>query len=160
MLDASSTTRVVTVALPVTHEYLVHAGDAVSVVLPDGKTTTAGRVRDISTVATAPSSAGSAGASSTPTVTMTITLDKPNETGNLDQAPVEVNVTDQAARGVLAVPINALLALAEGGDAVEVVSADGTRRLVAVQTGLFSDTMVQVGGPGIAEGMLVEVPSS
>jgi hypothetical protein len=61
--------------------------------------------------------------------------------------------------GVLAVPINALLALSEGGDAVEVVTA-GTRHLVPVQTGLFSDTMVEVSGSGIAEGTLVEVPSS
>ena len=160
VLDATTTSRVVTVALPVTDEYLVHARDTVSVVLPDGKTTTSGHIRDISTVATAPSSSGAGGGNSTPTVSVTITLDKPDETGNLDQAPVEVNITDQAVRGVLAVPINALLALAEGGDAVEVVAPDGTRSLVAVQTGLFSNTLVQVSGPGIAEGMLVEVPSS
>jgi multidrug efflux pump subunit AcrA (membrane-fusion protein) len=147
------------VALPVTNEYLIHTGDTVSVVLPDGKTTTAGHIRDISTVATAPASGG-AGGNSTPTVNVTITLDRPSETGNLDQAPVEVNITDKTVRAVLAVPINALLALAEGGDAVEVVSPDGTRQLVAVQTGLFSDTMVQVSGAGLAEGMLVEVPSS
>jgi hypothetical protein len=61
--------------------------------------------------------------------------------------------------GVLAVPINALLTLAEGGDAVEVVEG-GSRRLVGVQTGLFSSTMVEISGPGIAEGTLVEVPSS
>jgi hypothetical protein len=158
VLDATSTTRVVTVALPVTDEYLVHAGDAVSVVLPDGKTTTSGHVRTISGVATAPS--GGQGGSSTPTVSVTVVLDRPGETGNLDQAPVEVNITDQAVHGVLAVPINALLALSEGGDAVEVVAPDGSRRLVAVQTGLFSDTMVQVSGPDIVAGMRVEVPSS
>jgi multidrug efflux pump subunit AcrA (membrane-fusion protein) len=160
VLDATSTTRVVTVALAVSKEYLVHAGDAVSVLLPDGKTTTTGHIRDVSTVATTPASgSGGSGGSKDPTVNVTITLDHPNETGNLDQAPVNVNITDQAVHGVLAVPINALLALAEGGDSVEVTSG-GARRLVAVQTGLFSDTMVEISGPGIAEGMLVEVPSS
>jgi multidrug efflux pump subunit AcrA (membrane-fusion protein) len=159
VLDASSTTRVVTVALEVTQEYLVHAGDAVSVVLPDGTTTTPGHVRDISTVATTPSGSGN-GSSSTPTVTVTIVLDNPASSGKLDQAPVNVNITDQSVHGVLAVPINALLALAEGGDAVDVVNPDGSRRLVAVQTGLFSNTMVQISGSGITEGMLVEVPSS
>jgi multidrug efflux pump subunit AcrA (membrane-fusion protein) len=158
VLDATSTTRIVTVALQVTQEYLVHAGDAVGVVLPDGKTTTTGRVRSISTVATAPS--GSGNANSTPTVTVTITLDNPAASGNLDQAPVNVNITDQSVNNVLAVPINALLTLAEGGDAVEVVNPDGSRRLVAVQTGLFSNSMVEISGPGISEGMLVEVPSS
>jgi multidrug efflux pump subunit AcrA (membrane-fusion protein) len=132
----------------------------VSVLLPDGKTTTTGHIRDVSTVATTPASgSGGSGGSKDPTVNVTITLDHPNETGNLDQAPVNVNITDQAVHGVLAVPINALLALAEGGDSVEVTSG-GARRLVAVQTGLFSDTMVEISGPGIAEGMLVEVPSS
>jgi hypothetical protein len=157
LMDATSTTRVVTVALAVTKEYLVHQGDAVSVLLPDGKTTTQGHVRDISTVATTPS--GGNGNSSTPTVNVVVTLDHPNETGALDQAPVNVNVTDQSVRGVLAVPINALLALAEGGDAVEVVSPAG-HHLVPVQVGLFSDTMVQISGAGITEGAQVEVPSS
>ncbi len=164
ILDATSVARVVTVALTVDKEYLVHAGDVVSVLLPDGKTTTAGHVRDISTVATTPSGGNGGGSGSqTPTVSVTITLDHPGETGNLDQAPVQVNITDQAVHGVLAVPINALVALAEGGDAVEVVSGSGaaaSSHLVAVQTGLFSDSMVQIEGAGITAGTLVEVPAS
>jgi multidrug efflux pump subunit AcrA (membrane-fusion protein) len=159
VLDATSTTRIVTVALTVDKEYLVHAGDSVSVQLPDGKTTAQGHVKSVSTVATAPPSSGGPGGNTTPTVNVTVTLDHPEETGNLDQAPVEVNITDRSVQGVLAVPINALLALAEGGDAVEVVSG-GSRHLVAVQTGLFSDTMVEISGEGITEGTLVEVPSS
>jgi hypothetical protein len=157
VLDATSTVRIVTVPLTVDKESLVHAGDAVSILLPDGKTTTRGHVRDISSVATAP--AGGGGGGGTPTVTVTVTLDDPGGTGNLDQAPVEVTITDQAVHGVLAVPINALLALAEGGDAVAVVT-QGARHLVAVQTGLFSDTLVEVSGDGIVEGTVVEVPSS
>jgi len=60
---------------------------------------------------------------------------------------------------VLAVPISALVALAGGGYAVEVVHGTA-RQLVAVQTGLFSPTLVQVSGAGLAAGMRVEVPSS
>jgi hypothetical protein len=163
VLDATTTARVVTVALGVDKEYLVHAGDAVQVVLPDGKTTTSGHIRDISTVATAPSGnggGGGGGGSGTPTVNVTIVLDHPSETGKLDQAPVSVNITDQSVQGVLAAPINALVALAECGDAVTVVTADGSRHLVAVQTGLFSNTLVQISGPGITDGTLVEVPAS
>jgi hypothetical protein len=61
------------------------------------------------------------------------------------------------------VPLSALVALAGGGYAVEVVHGAGAteaRQLVGVRTGLFSDTLVQVSGPGIAVGDLVEVPSS
>ena len=50
-----------------------------------------------------------------------------------------------AAEGVLAVPVEAVLALAEGGYAVEV--DDGTaRRLVGVELGVFADGMVEVTG--------------
>jgi hypothetical protein len=55
------------------------------------------------------------------------------------------------------------MALAGGGYAVEVVHGSGTlatRDLVPVQTGLFSDTLVQVTSPGLTVGMKVEVPSS
>ena len=63
---------------------------------------------------------------------------------------------------MLAVPVSALVALAGGGYAVEVVHGAGataTRQLVAVRTGLFSATLVQVSGPGIAAGQRVEVPA-
>lgn len=155
VLDATSTTRIVAIALQVTQEYLVHPGDAVSVVLPDGQTTTTGHVRDISTVAVAPSS--QQGSNNTPTVNVTLTLDNPADSGNLDQAPVNVNITDQSVQSVLAVPTTALLPLAGGGYAVEVVNPDGTHRLVPVTTGIFDDQagLVQVSGAGLAAGQTV-----
>jgi hypothetical protein len=60
------------------------------------------------------------------------------------------------------VPANALLALAGGGYAVEVVDASGVHRLVGVQTGLFDDSagLVEVTGNGVAEGQNVVVPAS
>ena len=170
ILNATSTTRVVTVALSVNQEYLVHAGYSVTIVLPDGRTTVPGHIEAISTVASSSNNGnggnggnngngGGNGGNSNPTVNVTITLDNPSSSGNLDQAPVNVNITTMRADGVLAVPINALLALEGGGDGVEVISGSD-RRLVGVQTGLFSSTMVQISGPGIAEGTAVEVPSS
>jgi hypothetical protein len=91
-------------------------------------------------------------------VTVTITLDRTPPGAALDQAPVNVNITTQRADGVLAVPVDALLALSSGGYAVQVVTGD-TSRLVGVTTGLYADTMVQVSGPGITVGTKVEVPS-
>jgi peptidoglycan hydrolase-like protein with peptidoglycan-binding domain len=180
VLTATGTTPVVIVDLPVTQEYLVKPGDSVSVVMPDGTTTVGGQVATVGSVATCPggggvgtgnasagqspcSSAaggGSAGSNAAPTVTVTITLDGTQPGAALDQAPVNVNVTTQTADNVLAVPVNALLALAGGGFGVDVATPGGAVRLVGVTTGLYSDTLVQVSGPGITAGLRVEVPSS
>jgi hypothetical protein len=174
VLTATSPVPVVVAALPVNQEYLVKAGDRVTVTLPDGVTTTQGVVASVSSVATAagvggpsggptpgPGGGGGSGGSQA-TVQMTVRLVHPAAAGNLDQAPVTVNIVTAQARDVLAVPINALVALAGGGYAVEVTrggAASAAARLVAVQTGLFSNTLVQVSGPGLSVGMNVEVPS-
>jgi hypothetical protein len=181
VLTATSTTPVVTVALDVTQEYLVKPGDAVSIVLPNGTSTVPGRIETVGNVATCPSgggtgtgtgspsgggsadqspcSASGSGSTSTPTVTVTITLDRTPPGASLDQAPVNVNITTQRADHVLAVPVNALLALQGGGFGVDVATAHGSR-LVGVGTGLYSNTLVQISGAGITAGTRVEVPSS
>jgi peptidoglycan hydrolase-like protein with peptidoglycan-binding domain len=181
ILDATSTQRVVDIALPVNEEYLVKPGDAVGVVLPNGTTTVSAHVEKVSDVAVCPGGTSTGGGngnsnagqgnqgpltcsgsngsgSSSPTVDVTITLDNPTASGTLDQAPVNVNITTQRANDVLAVPISALLALESGGYGVDVVS-NGTTHLVGVQTGLFSNTLVEISGSGITAGTVVEIPS-
>jgi hypothetical protein len=59
---------------------------------------------------------------------------------------------------VLTVPVAALLALAEGGYGVQVVTGTATR-IVAVRTGLFAAGRVEVSGDGLTEGMTVGMPS-
>jgi peptidoglycan hydrolase-like protein with peptidoglycan-binding domain len=175
VLTATSTTPIVYVDLDVGEEYLVKPGDAVTVVLPDGTTTVGGHIETVGTVATCPGGGGvgaggasgsadqspcsSAGSNSSPTVTVTITLDSTPAGTTFDQAPVNVNITTQTAGHVLAVPVNALLALAGGGYGVDVVTGK-TSHLTGVTTGLYSDTLVQVSGSGLTAGTLVEVPSS
>jgi hypothetical protein len=179
VLTATGTAPVVTVDLDVPQEYLVKPGDAVSVALPDGTTTVGGHVESVGTVATCPGgtgtgtggagggsspcssggSNGGSGSNSTPTVTVTITLDSTPAGARLDQAPVNVNITSQTVRNVLAVPVNALLALAGGGYGVDVVTGS-TSHLTGVTTGIDTGTLVQVSGPGITAGTRVEVPSS
>jgi hypothetical protein len=92
-------------------------------------------------------------------VPVTISLDRTPPEARLDQAPVNVNLTSQRADHVLAVPINALLALAGGGYGVDVVTGR-TSHLIGVTTGLYSNSLVQVSGSGISAGMHIEVPSS
>jgi membrane fusion protein, multidrug efflux system len=71
---------------------------------------------------------------------------------------VTVTLTASSASDVLAVPVAALLALAEGGYGLEVVQ-DGVGRVVAVQTGVFADGKVEVSGDGVVEGAVVGVPA-
>jgi peptidoglycan hydrolase-like protein with peptidoglycan-binding domain len=157
VLDVTSTTRVVTVKLAATKQSVAKAGDTVVVELPDGRKVN-GKIASVGTVATAPSNDNNGGSS---TIEVGIALDDPGATGTIDQAPVTVNFTKDRRDNVLVVPVNALLAQADGSYAVEVVGdgAVGARRLVTVQTGLFANSQVEVSGPGIREGMTVVVPS-
>ncbi|WP_164520476.1 HlyD family efflux transporter periplasmic adaptor subunit [Specibacter cremeus] len=158
VLQATGTTELVQAPLPVAQEYLVRPGDAVTITLPDGKSTTGGTVTAVAAVATAPDSQSrdASGQPGQPTVLVTVALKGPAP--GLDQAPVSVNVTSARAVGVLAVPINALQALAGGGYAVTVVTGP-TSHLVAVSTGLFTATQVQVRGRGLRAGDSVQVPA-
>jgi peptidoglycan hydrolase-like protein with peptidoglycan-binding domain len=156
LMEATSTSRQVAIDLDAARQPYVHVGDPVDIELPGGRTTT-GKVASVGKVASTP--AGSdPNSDSSPTVEVTVSLDKPGATGSLDQAPVQASITTEVRRHVLAVPVNALLALAEGGYAVE-VERDGGRRLVAVELGLFAEGMVEVGGGGLRAGGRVVVPA-
>jgi hypothetical protein len=169
VIGATSATPVVLAELPVGQEYLIKPGDQVSVTMPDGVSTSPGVVVSISAQATAsqdqqgngpqpqqPSQSQSQG--SQPTVQVTVRLVHPGAAGNLDQAPVTVNIVSAQASSVLAVPVNALVALAGGGYAVTVVDGSASH-LVAVQTGLITSTLVQVSGAGLSPGERVQVPA-
>lgn len=158
VLSATSTTRQVSVALDAGLQSEVRAGDSVSITLPDN-TTTAGTVTSVGTVATTPSNGSGGSGSATPTVSVTIRPADPQASGSLDLAPVLVAITERTVHNVLVVPVNALLALAGGGYAVEVVNPDGTHRLVSISPGLFDDAagLVQVSG-NLAPGQHVVVP--
>jgi hypothetical protein len=160
MLEATSTRRRVTIALDAAQQAQVKVGDRVTITLPDNRTTP-GRVSFVGKVATTPSSDGS-DSSSTPTVEVEVTPTKPGATGRLDQAPVTVSIATDSVRNALVVPVNALLALAGGGYAVEEVRAAGVHRLVSVSLGIFDDAdgLVQVIGSGLHAGQRVVVPAA
>jgi Putative peptidoglycan binding domain len=143
VMDTTSTRRLVTVKLEAGKQSLVKEGDRVIVDLPSGDSST-GRVTRVGKVAESEQDpqTGEQGA----------------RAGDLDEAPVDVSLAKATARRALTVPVSALLALAEGGYAVEVVNADGTTQLVAVQPGLFAESLVAVTGRGLRAGMKVVVP--
>jgi hypothetical protein len=155
LLTASSTTRVVTVELDADEQSYLAVGDEVGISLPNGQNTP-GTVTSIGSVATAGSQGGS------PTVPVLISPTDPSATGSLDQAPVNVTITEQTVKNALVVPIAALLARSDGSYEVETVDARGVHRLVPVSLGLFDDDagVVQVEDTTLEPGDRVVVPAS
>ena len=101
-------------------------------------------------------------------IEVTLEVLNPEEIEAYDQAPVKVFVTTEISADVLYVPVNALLALAEGGYALEVYEGEvetGTfngesgvdTNYIAVEIGVFTDGFVEVKG-NISEGQVVVVP--
>jgi hypothetical protein len=156
VLEVTGTTRVVGIDLDATEQSLVGVDQAVEVVLPDN-TTTSGKVTSIGSVAQAGGDADGDGSPDGSTIEVLVALNDPAAGGSLDQAPVTVRVVTSVAQGVLAVPINALLALADGSTVVERVEGDGTTSRVPVETGAFADGWVEVTGD-LADGDDVVVP--
>jgi peptidoglycan hydrolase-like protein with peptidoglycan-binding domain len=151
---ATSPARVVSVDLDASRQRGVQPGEPVTIDLLDGATT-AGTVASVGRVASTPPD--SAGGPARPTVAMTISLADPAATGSFDQQPVQVELATATRQHVLAVPVTALVALAEGGDGLEVVDPSGPHRYVAVTTGLFTDTLVEITSGAISEGTTVVV---
>jgi peptidoglycan hydrolase-like protein with peptidoglycan-binding domain len=163
VLTVTSTVRQVTIELDASQQSDVKVGDHVLITLPDNRTTQ-GKLSYVGTVATVPSNSssqgGPGGASDTPTIEVDVTPTDPAATGHLDQAPVSVSITTASVTNALVVPVNALLALAGGGYALEEIRASGAHQLVAVDVGLFDDALglVQVTGAGLAAGQRIVVP--
>ncbi len=154
----TSAERQVTIDLDATKQSMVAEGQGVQVELPDGTLLDA-TVTSVGTVATSSGTDEITGQATDPTIAVTVTLADPSKAGTLDESPVTVQVVTSAAEDVLALPVDALLALAEGGYAVERVGtgAQGANELVTVETGAFAAGWVEVTGD-IAEGDEVVVP--
>jgi hypothetical protein len=180
VLQGTSSTRQVQVALSASQQTSMVVGDKVTITLPNNHTTP-GVVSSVGTVATCPSSSGSgglgfssaapgtdtcssgsSGSSSTPTITVDVTPSNPAATGTWDEAPVQIGITTASAPNAVVVPVTALLARSGGGYAVEVVGAGASNHLVPVSLGLFDDAegLVQVTGSALTAGQEVVVAST
>ena len=159
VLQATSTVRQVSIALDASEQSSVRRGDKVMITLPDNQDTP-GTITLVGTVATTPPGS-TPGATSTPVVTVDVALSDPGAAGSLDQAPVQVSITTGSASGVLIVPVDAMVALASGGYAVEAVHPGGVHELVPVTLGPFDDATgtVEVTAPGLQPGQRVVVPA-
>lgn len=150
-LSVTDVTPTVHVDLDASKQNLVRTDEQVQVTMPDGNNIK-GKITSVGSVA-------KAGANNTFTIDVDISLST-TAIGNVDQAPVSVQLETSRAKNVLSVPVEALLGLREGGFGVEVVDAKGNKHIVAIRTGAYGGGRVEVSGDGLSEGMNVEVPSS
>jgi hypothetical protein len=150
VLTYTGTTRTVHIDLDVALQQLAKRGSAATIRLPSG-TTVDGTVTDIGSVVAAQGDQPA-------TIGVTVAIANQGALGTLDQAPVTVNLVSATARNVLTVPVAALVALAEGGYGVQVVTGS-TSHYVAVHLGMFANGRVEISGTGLRVGMRVGVPS-
>jgi peptidoglycan hydrolase-like protein with peptidoglycan-binding domain len=151
IVEVTGVRHVVTLDLDARRQALAVVGSAITVTLADGSVV-AGQITEVGRVATQPNGGGQ------PTIKVYATLDDPKAGGSVDQAPVQVGLARGTRKGVLAVPVNALLARPDGTYALE-LDRQGTHEQVVVTTGLFAAGMVEVSGSGITEGTTVVVPA-
>ncbi|MFC9589898.1 peptidoglycan-binding protein [Streptomyces sp. NPDC056944] len=153
VLTVTGSERVVSFKVPASQAGSAKTGTRVQVTLPDGSRLP-GKVSAVGKTATA----GEDPQDKTPKIDITVSFDDPAKAKGVDQSPVTVELTGDTRRDVLTVPVNALLALPEGGFGVQVVEA-GTARDVKVELGMFAQGRVEISGDGLREGMKVGVPS-
>jgi hypothetical protein len=147
LLSVTPTVKAVTVDAEPAEADGMKRGEKVQVRLPDNRTVS-GKVSLVSTAVTTDPG-------TPPKLTVTVTLDHAGLADRLDAAPVDVVFAGETRTNVLVAPVGALVALAEGGYAVQVAGGG----LVAVQTGIFAGGQVEVSGNGITEGMRVVTTS-
>ncbi|MEV0895756.1 peptidoglycan-binding protein [Actinoplanes sp. NPDC049802] len=152
LLSTTGTGRVATVDLEMSDQRLAKKGAEVDVTLPDGKTVT-GKIINVATVIDEASNPGE-----DDTTTLTVTIGFGTTPHGLEEASVGVQFVASQRENVLTVPVNALLALAEGGYGLQIVEG-ATTRIVAVETGLFADGRVEITSDGLTAGMKVGVPA-
>lgn len=150
VLSVTGNTRHVSVELDTSLAGLLEVGDVVQVELPDD-TTASATVDFVSQVSVTEGQ----GQQATTYIPVELRLDG---VGSLfDESPVTVMVEQAIELDATVVPISALLALAEGGYAVEVV-VDGTPILTAVRLSNFLENEVSIVGD-VEPGDQVIVPS-
>jgi hypothetical protein len=154
LMTVSSTTKKVSVPMDATQVGTVSRGDRVTVTLPDNSTVK-GTVEVVGATASTDNSQGDSGGSAPAQLTVTVSVRDTGAVRRLTSAPVQVAFTSESRKGVLAVPVGALLALSEGGYAVQLPGG----RLIAVRTGMFAKGLVEVSGTGVAAGTKVVTTS-
>ncbi|WP_329021521.1 peptidoglycan-binding domain-containing protein [Streptomyces sp. NBC_00690] len=153
-LTIASTKPVVRAQLDQKDGALTRSGTKVEVTLPSGKTVT-GKV----TGTVRPEEAAAEGQAPAPEgITVEVVLDggAGAASGEDTKAPASVKFVSEARKGVLAVPVEAVVALRgeNGGYGLQIIEGT-TSRMVRVEAGMTADGQIEVSGPDVREGMKV-----
>ncbi|MFE5941730.1 peptidoglycan-binding protein [Streptomyces sp. NPDC056480] len=158
VLTVASTRPVVRARLDQTDGALTAAGTKVEVTLPSGKTV-AGRVAGT----VRPEEAASGDGAAQDGIVVEVVLDGGARAASGEDARASASVTfvSEARRGVLVVPVEAVLALRgeNGGYGLQIVQGT-TTRTIRVDTGMTADGKIEVGGPDVREGLTVGMAAS
>ncbi|WP_328650544.1 efflux RND transporter periplasmic adaptor subunit [Micromonospora sp. NBC_00330] len=154
LLAVTEKVKLVTVPVGATEVGTITVGAAVVVALPDSSEIPA-TVASISQTVRGGGSDGGTGQGSPPTVDVLVAPARAADVAKLDAATVQVRFTTAVHKGVLAVPVGALVALREGGHALQLPDGE----LVAVETGMFARGLVEISGTGVTEGLDVVTAS-
>ncbi len=141
----SGLTVTVPVAVADADEWAV--GDTVTVILAD-ESEHEGEVVEVGTEITTDQDGS----------TLDISIDLADDAVGLLEGPVVVRTTGEQILDATVVPTRALVALAEGGFAVEKSDGAGTTELVGVEIGSFDDGLVELTSGDVSPGDLIVVP--
>ena len=164
LLGLTSTTKFVTATVDPAKvdTSTLTPGLAVSLSLPNNAHTTgtisaltaAGTQNGQNSTGASGSSSAGGSTSSTQPMTMTVAIGDQSAVSSSDSGPADVTVVTGSHKGVLAVPVEALVVVQGGAYAVQVVTGD-TSVFVGVQTGMFANGLVEISGQGIIAGLKV-----
>ena len=138
--------------LLVSDQDLIQTGSEVQIELPD-ETVVTGMITKIGKVAVVPTG----NQAEDPFLEVSIAITDSKDIIKWTGAPVIVSVTKTFAEYVIAAPVSALLALLDGGYALEIKKQD-TTILIPVETGIYSDGWVEIAGPGLTDGLEIVIP--
>ena len=148
----SQTTQRIITTIDVEDRDLISLEDQVQIELPDGTTANAW-IESIGSIAVIPEGPQA----SDPYFDVAIRLTNNAGFHEWTGSRVTVLITKELVIDTLAVEVTALLALLDGGYAIEIM--DGSNKyLIPVELGIYSDGWVQISGEGLREGLEVVVP--
>lgn len=154
VLTYTTTTKSIAVKMDAAEVGAVREGQAVTITLPDTRSVP-GKVTAISSVVQGGGGLDPSEQADSPTVMITVRPQRAEDVKALEVASVQVRFTTTAREHVLAVPVTALLALQEGGYALQRPDSS----LLPVKTGMIADGLVEISGPGVRQGLAVVTSS-
>jgi len=153
ILGISLSGKVVYMALPADDQGALAVGDAVTIEMPNN-TLVPATVVFVSQTATSGQNEWDPA-----WFEVRIELDDLSVAEGLDEAPVDVIIVSDSVSDIMAIPISALVALLEGGYAVEKDTGNGQVELIAIEVGFFgSDNLIEITSGALEPGDRVVVP--